>query len=138
MKSNIFHLLTSVTRLGNLAPIGRQIKLTGSFFNFRRAQLIGLQIGQFLKSPIFVTFCCFSSFHEQIHVNLSSQDCCSFRIKFQKFCNKIFKKSKFLPNNFKNLKILFLCFFRVVQISSFFTFFGVFTLGSKLGIFERY
>jgi hypothetical protein len=31
----------SVTRLGDLEPIGLQIELTGSFLNFRRAQLIG-------------------------------------------------------------------------------------------------
>jgi len=49
----------------DLEPIGLQIELTGSFLNFRRAQLIGLQIGRFLKSHIFVAF------YEQIHVNLS-------------------------------------------------------------------
>ncbi len=79
---------TSVTRLGDLAPIGRQIKLTGSFFNFRRAQLIGLQIGRFLKIPIFVAF------HVQIHVNWS---------KLVLIKNNI---SKILLNNFKNSKNL--------------------------------
>jgi len=59
---------SSVTRLGDLEPIGLQIKLTGSFLNFRRAQLIGLQIGQFWK-VLFLSL--LVAFHEQIHVNLS-------------------------------------------------------------------
>jgi len=46
--------VSSVTRLCDLAPIGRQFKLTGSFWNFRSAQFNGLQIGRSLKIPFFV------------------------------------------------------------------------------------
>ena len=47
-------VVLSVTRLGDLAPIGRQFKLTGSFLIFRGAQFVGLQIGRCLEIPNYV------------------------------------------------------------------------------------